>query len=517
MFCCMGVIPHTEPDTAEALKESSRQLEEAQRIAHLGHYEQDLDTGIIRMSAENFRILGLEPAESVTKEEGSRFIHPDDVGFVMQAYEEALRTGIFSLDHRIVRTDGESRFVHAEGRVVFDDTGRPRRMFGTLQDVTERRRTEQLLHVREQEFRAIVEGNPDHIIRYDRDFRRLYVNPAVCKAYGMPAEALLGQVVGTGVQDARIAVIPSQVERIRTNLARVIETGERLDDEVVFPMPEGRRAYHVRYWPEFDHAGAVASVLAIASDVTAALESKEARQQADEARRQLLGEVMRAREEERATLARELHDEVGQQVTALLLGLQVLSRAKTVREARPQAGQLREVAAQTVESLRRLAHGLHPLALDQFGVASAIELAAKDYTAAFGIPVELDVQAFRQVRLPKAVEIALYRMCKEALTNVARHTEATGASVSLRLEGSDVVLEIRDDGAGFVVSEVLDSANPARAFGLRGIVESAGLLGGSARIDSAPGRGTTILVTVPYAGNPEGRPSWPPIQLSGRL
>lgn len=367
----MGVIPQIEADAAEALKESSRQLEEAQRIAHLGHYVHDLDAGIIRMSEENYRILGLEPAEAISSEQGTKFLHPDDAAFVMEHYEEALRTGSFSLDYRIVRTDGEPRFVHGEGRVVFDDTGRARRMFGTIQDITERRRTEELLQA--------------------------------------------------------------------------------------------------------------------------------ARQQADEARRQLLGEVMRAREEERAALARELHDEVGQQVTALLLGLQVLSRAGSVAESRPQAGKLREVAAATVESLRRLAHGLHPLALDQFGIASAIELAAREYTTVFGIPVQVDVETFRQVRLPKAVEIALYRMCKEALTNVARHTEATGAWVSLRLEGADVMIEVRDDGAGFDAGEVLDSGNPARAFGLRGILESAGLLGGAARIDSAPGRGTTIRVTIPYA------------------
>ena len=482
---------------AEAvLRNHSTQLEQAQQIAHIGHFEHDLDTGIITMSDENYRILGLEKAPCITHEQGQRFLHPDDFDGIMQHWTEAMVTGTFSHDYRIVRTDGTTRYVHGEGRVLFDESGRPRRVFGTIQDVTERRLIENRLHAREQELRAIVENTPDLIARCDTEGRFLFVNGTVERTLGITAAAMLGRRLSnpTGMLDGDLQKRAVALRDMVREAARSAQTIER---EFHVVLDGTAYVFNTRAVPERTADGVIESVLLIGRDVSDRVRADEARRQADEARRQLLGEVMRARESERAELARQLHDEVGQQVSALLFGLELLVRAKSAGEARERSMRLRDVAVDTLASLRRMAHGLHPLALDALGLASAVKQSATEYAETFGIPLELDVRAPEGVRLPKEVELALYRMYLEALTNVARHSGAARAAIALHISGDGVLLKVRDNGCGFDLPEIMNAADPSRAFGLRGIIENAAVLGGAAQIATAAGAGTTLSITVP--------------------
>jgi PAS domain S-box-containing protein len=132
----------------------------------------------------------------------------------------------------------------------------------------ERNRTEAALHAKEQEFRAIVENAPDQIIRYDREFRRIYVNPAVITAYDLPAEALIGKPVGSVIQDAGLNVDADEVAQLRRHIASVFETGKSFEYEMSWPTPTGRKHYSVRLFPELDRDGSVINVLGIARDIT---------------------------------------------------------------------------------------------------------------------------------------------------------------------------------------------------------------------------------------------------------
>jgi PAS domain S-box-containing protein len=150
-----------------------------------------------------------------------------------------------------------------------------------LREIAERKHAEALLHAKEQEFRAIVENAPDQIIRYDREFRRTYVNPAVAKAYGLPAEALTGKPIGSVIQDAGLDVKEDELEQIRQRIAAVFDTGKSYEYEISWQIPKtGRRYYSVRLFPELDLNGSVTNVLGIARDIT------ERKQAEDELRRQ---------------------------------------------------------------------------------------------------------------------------------------------------------------------------------------------------------------------------------------
>jgi PAS domain S-box-containing protein len=135
-------------------------------------------------------------------------------------------------------------------------------------EIAERKQAEALLHAKEQEFRAIVENAPDQIIRYDREFRRTYVNPAVAKAYGLPAEALTGKPMGSVIQDAGVDVNEDELAQLRQRIEAVFDTGKSSEFEITWPVPMGRKYFSIRVFPELDLNGSVINVLGIARDIT---------------------------------------------------------------------------------------------------------------------------------------------------------------------------------------------------------------------------------------------------------
>ncbi|UCH34558.1 MAG: HAMP domain-containing protein [Armatimonadota bacterium] len=207
--------------------------------------------------------------------------------------------------------------------------------------------------------------------------------------------------------------------------------------------------------------------------------------------------VARAQEEERELIARELHDGLGQALTAIKLDLAAAARAVS-----PEAEATREhllkaqrLADEGIDELRRLAFDLRPAALDNLGLVAALESYARGFKDR-GVTVAVEADAF-EPRLPFEVETALYRICQEALTNISKHAQASHAVVRLRREPDTVRLTVTDDGVGFDTAAVTRSDGTLKGIGLLSMERRAEELGGTFRIESAPGRGTTVYVTVP--------------------
>ena len=214
---------------------------------------------------------------------------------------------------------------------------------------------------------------------------------------------------------------------------------------------------------------------------------------ADRVARDALRRVVEGQELERRRLARELHDETGQALTSILLGLKRVEEAKSREEARDVAVGLREQIVQTLQSVRRLAVELRPQALDDFGLAPALERLGEAFAEGSGITV--DVQAnLDSTRLPAEIETALYRIVQEALTNVAKHAGASRVSVVVTRREGVVMAVVEDDGQGFGAG-----GGEGGGLGLVGMKERVGLLGGRLAIESTEGAGTTIVAEVPLA------------------
>jgi two-component system sensor histidine kinase UhpB len=198
--------------------------------------------------------------------------------------------------------------------------------------------------------------------------------------------------------------------------------------------------------------------------------------------------VLRAQEEERRRLARDLHDEVNQALTAILLRLEALSHAAP--EAGDELLELKKLVNQAMAELLHLARQLRPTALDDHGLVPAIESQLHRFSAQTGVAVELRTEG-DPANLDSDKEIVVYRVAQEALSNVAQHACARRVELDLSADKGGVELTIRDDGRGF------DSRAEHDSLGLSGMSERARLLGGRLHVDSRPGEGTALTLQVP--------------------
>lgn len=220
----------------------------------------------------------------------------------------------------------------------------------------------------------------------------------------------------------------------------------------------------------------------------------------EELRGKLLAKVITAQEEERQRIARELHDEAGQALTSLLVGLKVAAESPTPQK---HLAELREIAAQTLTGIKDLAKELRPSVLDDLGLVVALQRYLTGYSAKFGIETDFQAIGFGDgERLTPEMEVAIYRIVQEALTNVAKHARARSVSVVIERRANAVIALVEDDGIGFPVT---DWRQPGlgpeqRGLGLYGMQERAELLGGTLALESSPGHGTTVRVEIPLAG-----------------
>ena len=307
-------------------------------------------------------------------------------------------------------------------------------------------------------------------------------------------------------------VIATRLELRASKAGRVLERGRSERVDVVVDDPEvdhqlTRRlgASSALYVPLLVHGRAIGVVVAhdklgsdprfVEEDVRLAeVFADRAATAVDLAKRvsrDVVQRVVEAQEQERARLARELHDETGQALTSILLGLKGLEDVVDTSEGSASVAALRELVVSTLRSVRGLAVELRPAALDDFGLVPALERLADTFREKTGVEVAIEAQ-LGEARLEPSLETTLYRLVQEALTNVLKHAEARHVSISLVRKDGSVSAVVEDDGRGF------SPETPRReALGLVGMRERVGLVGGRISIESAPGAGTTLAVEVP--------------------
>lgn len=216
----------------------------------------------------------------------------------------------------------------------------------------------------------------------------------------------------------------------------------------------------------------------------------------EEMRGQLLEKVIKAQEEERKRIARELHDETSQSMASLMVGLKMLEQEGDGIERKHRIKELRAMASMAMDKVRDLALELRPSSLDDLGLLTAVEQYTVDFGRRFNIKVDFQTVGFNGNRLSPEKETALYRIVQEALVNVAKHAQATTAGVILEYRDSQVKAIIEDNGCGFEIEKINESNDEGR-LGILGMMERAALMGGKLSIESSPGEGTTVFVEVP--------------------
>jgi PAS domain S-box-containing protein len=216
-------------------------------------------------------------------------------------------------------------------------------------------------------------------------------------------------------------------------------------------------------------------------------------EQAEAIHRLLLERAFLAQEEERRRIARELHDEAGQLLTSLLVGLRTLEDSAKITNVRAQGHRLRKIAVQAMEEIGRLARGLHPAVLEDHGLDVALSRYVGEFAKTHKIAAHLTLGGLHSSNLPPADQVGLYRILQEALTNVARHSKAKKVTIVFARSAAALKVTVADDGRGFDTKAV---ATSSRRLGIQSMRERAAMLGGTVAFTSR-GKGTKVLVQIP--------------------
>jgi PAS domain S-box-containing protein len=359
-----------------------------------------------------------------------------------------------------------------------------------LRDITERVGNAAALERSESRMRSILEAAMDAIITVDESQHILLFNKAaeevfLCprdQAVGAPLEWFIPQRFRAGHRELVLGFGASGPASRRMGQARLVRGLRRNGEE--FPI-EASISQIV------EHGQRLFTV--ILRDVTARVRSEEALQKSREEIQSLSLAANTAREQEKSRIARELHDELGQSLTALKIDVGWLREHEGMKpEVSAKLAAMQALLDGTVAATRRIASDLRPLMLDDLGLTAACEWQVQNFTARTGIPCELTL-GVGELDLPDPYATTVFRVLQESLTNVAKHAQAERVDVNLEREGGEVVLTVQDDGAGFDPAQ----ERGVNSFGLIGLRERTYLVGGELSIDSAAGGGTRVELRVP--------------------
>jgi PAS domain S-box-containing protein len=472
-----------------ALRESEQRLQQlaGATFEGIGITEQGL---IIEGNDQLARMLGWDVTELVGRPVQD-FVAPQSRESVL---EHIGAGGSEPYEHTALRRDGSTFPVEARGRVM---TYRGRQVRVTaIRDITERKQAEAALRKNEAMLSSILNSVPQSIFWKDRAGVYLGCNEVFARAVGLGAPALVA-----GRTDFDFPWTGAEAEAYRADDREVMEA-KRPKTHIIEPL---QQADGKRLWvdtskvPLLGADGQVYGVLGVFEDITERKQAEKRLQQSRERLRALSSRLQSLREEERTRIAREIHDHLGQMLTALKLDLRSLERrisgmAETdLRTA--LAGKVTSATAladETIQSVQKIASELRPGILDRLGLAAAIEAEAQAFQDRTGVHCEW-VLPQDPVAIPASQATAAFRIFQEVLTNVARHAQATRVAVRLVCEADNLLLEVSDNGIGIQKG---DLENP-KSLGLLGMQERAAMLGGQTTFGQPGGTGTTVTVRLP--------------------
>jgi two-component system sensor histidine kinase UhpB len=361
-----------------------------------------------------------------------------------------------------------------------------------IANVIERKRAEEALRQSEERWRAVFENSAAGIALSDpASTRFLSVNAAFQKMLGYSRKEILAltfmDITHEGDREANRRLLADLLEGRRPSY-EMQKRYRRKDGNLIWASIHVSLVPGTQSIPQF--------CMAIVEDITDRKRAQEELQHSFEQLRALTARLQGIREEERKSVAREIHDELGQALTAIKIDLASLMRELPVdqQQQRKRTDSILELVDQTIHSVRRISTELRPGILDDLGLVAALEWASEEFEARTGTRCRLNLPS-DDIEIDQERATAMFRIFQETLTNVARHANASEVGVRLGKENGDLTLEVHDNGTGIDVEQL----SGGRSLGILGMRERAALLGGELGIIGAPEKGTTVKVRIPEA------------------
>jgi len=478
---------------------------------------------IVFASAQLERIFGYRPEEVVGADMElllpKRFRRRHRANFVKFFQNPHARDMGVGLELSALHKDGSEFPVEISLNPVRTD--KHLLVSSAIRDITTRKAL-QLRAEKGTEVKHLYTVAPVGLCYFDKDLRFLYINEWLARINGLPVEAHLGKTIQEVLKDIAAGAVPQ--------LCHVLQTGEPIiggEIEVETPAHPGElRHYTHNYYPDKSKDGTVVGVSCVVQDMTerkraeAALreahEQLEARVQERtqelqavnevlsvqekelrgnaEGLRKLTGRLIVAQEDERRRIGRELHDGLTQDLAALAIDAGRMEQEAEATEGRDQDGlhKIKEALMGMSENVHLLSRQLHPAIVDDLGLSAALQSLCEEIQRNEGVQIDYEVDGVC-TDIPNSHELCVYRVAQEALRNVVKHSRATRARVHLHSKNGMLKFEVRDNGRGFN----LDEAKNKIGLGLRSIEERVWFVGGIARVESGPGDGTVISVSIP--------------------
>lgn len=489
----------------DELRMKEIQLSTAMEVAKLAYWEYDPATdrfglndqfySLFRTSAERVGGYAIPAARFA-----QLFLLPEDrprmAGEIARAVKSPDPNSDLRLERRFRFADGKAAHMAIRFFPEIKSRGRPKVIHGILQDITELRRADDKLWQSETEHSALIEHMNDFVFVFARDGALLSLNHASARLQGKKKS----QLVGRNIRE----LFPGDLgQRIALRIKTVFRSGRQFFSSESPITVRGKELWvKAILTPIKDQQGSVRAVLSVCQDITKQKMARQELLRQQERLRQLTQHLESAREDEQRRIARELHDELGQALTAMKLDLFWLLRQPILEREKAVAEKIQSIAAlaeRTMSALRNLTAKLRPAMLDDFGLIPAIEWLAGDFAWRTGIPVALSVKPEEFSSAPE-LATTVFRILQESLTNAARHSRATRIGVELIRRDGEIRLTVRDNGVGISRAELDDSGS----FGLIGMRERVHAHGGRIEIAGRRGKGTTIAVALPLGRETAG-------------
>ncbi len=407
----------------------------------------------------------------------------EDIEAIKKVFIHALKTDrSYIREYRIRTMPGQIHWIQERGHIVCDDIGKIKYISGVFFNITDRKQAEERLQKSEEMARALLNATTDAVVLINKQGTILDLNDTYARRFGKSKEKMIGLCLWY--------LLPRKLSSIRmTNAKKVSKSRKpiRMIDQ------KGGIWNDTNIYPVCNTTGEVTRLAIFTRNITA-------QKEAEDHIRTLTQQLMKAREIERQRIARDLHDNVAQDLSMLKIGLETLfdNQFEVSEHVRHKIYELSKVLQRSITDIRNIAYGLHPPGLYQLGLVRTVYQYCEEFAENNEINVDFFAAGMDDLKISTDTSINLYRLIQEALWNIKKHAGAGRITIKMVYSFPKIILRIKDDGIGFNVKDQSIRALSEKRMGLRTMEERVSILHGKLKIESRSDKGTNITIEVPY-------------------